>query len=649
MPKTKKNRDLEMFKYKGIRGNSMIRKKAAYFLIFVLLFSISISFVDAKAGTCKNPNGGTYCNSKSQVSDCACDAACVAYGDCCDDYKEICDGPTASGKQPNPVSDNSNTPPIGWLDDANCNIIGGWALDLDTRSAAITVHIYKDGPAGSGTFVTAATTTGLRQDINNIYDNSSTVNTHGFTIATPDSLKDGKSHDIYIHGIDSTTPAAGPNPVLSGTPKKIQCEKDSCAGVVCNRPPSPVCYGNYSVLYSTNGICVQGFCRWTNTSTYCPYGCKDGACVKEAPKFNLSNYPSMFVKGDNFNGVLVVGDKAGNSDVLAMSDIISGLKNIAVGPVRFASEVNGIEQNILSVGGACANAITAQIEGYPQDCVNGLKPGTGKINLYTHNGYAHLVVKGYYDSDTLAAANVLANYKDYKLSGVEYTVNSPVQICTDSDADKEHPDGKDYYVKGTTTGPHSYYGVSSDTDMCSDSYLLKEFYCYYNDMSGMEIVTEENYQCPNGCKDGACIQDTSSCTKCAEVANGLTTPYFDPTRCHFMIFDGSYSYVSDGFGYTVVQCESNQFIGGVTHIDCPSYYTDNRVVVGSAWYDNLLPYLIQYTCANQVGNLNAPSQIFAYCCDVTASSGAAASKADVASTQKRHSISVDKKGKITIT
>ncbi|HLC60789.1 MAG TPA: alkaline phosphatase family protein [Candidatus Nanoarchaeia archaeon] len=243
-------------------------------------------------------------------------------------------------------------------------------------------------------------------------------------------------------------------------------------------------------------------------------------CSKE---FDLSDYPNMFTKGNSFNGVLVVGDYAGSNDVLAVSDIIGGLKPIDPGPFKLASEVNGIEQNIISVGGSCANAITSQIEGYPVDCAQGLKPGLGKINLYSYNGFAHLVVKGFYDSDTLAVARVLANYKDYKLSGVEYTVESPVQQCTDSDG------GKDYYVKGQTTEcDYSILdtvqgGGTGGCPFAEDSCLtesiqsilrendpvakrpatkntLQEFYCERNKLQSVY------YECPNGCKDGACAQ-----------------------------------------------------------------------------------------------------------------------------------------------
>ena len=69
----------------------MIKKGVVFLFILVLLFSFSVNFIDAvKSGSCSNPSGGNYCNGKSN-SECHCDAACDKYGDCCDDYKQICD------------------------------------------------------------------------------------------------------------------------------------------------------------------------------------------------------------------------------------------------------------------------------------------------------------------------------------------------------------------------------------------------------------------------------------------------------------------------------------------------------------------------------------------------------------------------------
>ncbi len=107
----------------------------------------------------------------------------------------------------------------GWLDAANCDIIGGWAADKDTLDIPISVHIYEGGPAGSGNFVTGTVANGDRPDVGNHL--KSQTSKYGFAIATPQELKDGRKHAIYVHGIDSS--GKGRNLLLSGTPKTLAC------------------------------------------------------------------------------------------------------------------------------------------------------------------------------------------------------------------------------------------------------------------------------------------------------------------------------------------------------------------------------------------------------------------------------------------
>src|SRR5258708_6610124 len=123
--------------------------------------------------------------------------------------------------------------PIGSLDAANCDTIGGWAYDPDTPGIQIGIHIYKDGPAGSGTFVTNTETVGLRSDINTVYG---ITGNHGFGIFTPASLKDGQRHLIYAHAIDS---ASGPNPILTNSPIALTCAPPGSTPIIPPPPPAP--------------------------------------------------------------------------------------------------------------------------------------------------------------------------------------------------------------------------------------------------------------------------------------------------------------------------------------------------------------------------------------------------------------------------
>jgi hypothetical protein len=117
-----------------------------------------------------------------------------------------------------PGGDNGyNAPPHGFLDAANCDIIGGWAQDPTEPLAAIGVHIYVDGPAGSGNVLAAVVANGRREDLCGAIGSCD----HAFTIFTPLGVHDGAPHPIHAYGIDST---GGHNPELAGSPITIQCD-----------------------------------------------------------------------------------------------------------------------------------------------------------------------------------------------------------------------------------------------------------------------------------------------------------------------------------------------------------------------------------------------------------------------------------------
>lgn len=110
--------------------------------------------------------------------------------------------------------------PTGWLGAATgCEKIWGWAVDMDTPDDSINIHIYKDGPAIAGTFVTDASANVYRPDVNSYLGVSGN---HGFNVSTPESLKDGEPHDIYVYGIDSS--GEGESKLLNGVPKRIDCK-----------------------------------------------------------------------------------------------------------------------------------------------------------------------------------------------------------------------------------------------------------------------------------------------------------------------------------------------------------------------------------------------------------------------------------------
>jgi hypothetical protein len=132
---------------------------------------------------------------------------------------------------------------------------------------------------------------------------------------------------------------------------------------------------------------------------------------------------------------------------------------------------------------------------------------TGKIN-FTHIGEKGAVVQLFVDF----------NLKFY-FSG---------ETCSDSD------NGKNYYVKGTISGIQCddwglNCGYRNSTDICLNdvnvsmitkpSNKLSEMYCEGN------LLYSDLYECPYGCKDGVCLQQTTTTTipttTCTDSDSGL--------------------------------------------------------------------------------------------------------------------------------
>jgi len=96
---------------------------------------------------------------------------------------------------------------------------------------------------------------------------------------------------------------------------------------------------------------------------------------------------------------------------------------IGLGAAKLASEItNPAAQNLIVVGGPCANSVAAQLKGNPEDCAAGYEPGKAIIELIENGDKVALLVAGYSGEDTRRATAVLANYQDYSLSGNEVIV-----------------------------------------------------------------------------------------------------------------------------------------------------------------------------------------------------------------------------------
>lgn len=146
--------------------------------------------------------------------------------------------------------------------------------------------------------------------------------------------------------------------------------------------------------------------------------------ITPAYALDLSDYPSFFIKGNELDVIVVVGDKGPGSDALAQTQIALSLAQFgnALGISKLASEIEYEEQNIISIGSPCYNEITAEIMNGPVPCDKDLTEGKAFIRMYQDNN-VQIVIAGYDAAATREAANILRDYQNYSLKGHEYIIN----------------------------------------------------------------------------------------------------------------------------------------------------------------------------------------------------------------------------------
>jgi hypothetical protein len=129
-------------------------------------------------------------------------------------------GTPSVGGSGNPITSNHTiVPATGYFDvaDSGSCTVAGWAYDPDNSAAPIDVHIYRDGPAGSGTFVMSCTANSARPDVNSVMR---IPGNHGFVCTLPDSFRTMTARTLYIHAIDLS---GRPNQLLRTNGKSINC------------------------------------------------------------------------------------------------------------------------------------------------------------------------------------------------------------------------------------------------------------------------------------------------------------------------------------------------------------------------------------------------------------------------------------------
>lgn len=138
----------------------------------------------------------------------------------------------------------------------------------------------------------------------------------------------------------------------------------------------------------------------------------------------LKEFPYFLSENGVFNGYIIVGDNAPASDVIAATDIATGMQtagvNISTNTTKLASEIPNLDKNAILIGRAYDNPLI-----YPGE-VPGLAAGEGYLGLQKQNGLYRLVVSGVQPVDIRKAGRILSEHcKDpskYDLHGKKVIV-----------------------------------------------------------------------------------------------------------------------------------------------------------------------------------------------------------------------------------
>ncbi len=141
------------------------------------------------------------------------------------------------GNSPKTIQCGNSTPPppvnannSGYFDYAGCDAISGWAADRNRLNQAISVDLVE-----GSTILSTILANASRSDVGNALGDNGL---HGFSIATPDSLKNGTPRTIQMR-------YSGTTQALSNSPKTIQCAGTGNPPPV-NAPTNPTGFVDYS-------------------------------------------------------------------------------------------------------------------------------------------------------------------------------------------------------------------------------------------------------------------------------------------------------------------------------------------------------------------------------------------------------------------
>ncbi len=241
-------------------------------------------------------------------------------------------------------------------------------------------------------------------------------------------------------------------------------------------------------------VLTENYCDGTDGKSVkytCPYGCEDGACVKESKCTDSDGGRNYYERGSviySGNPGQPPGVSATNTEYCLDDKIV----------VEHYCEDDLHKSKTFHCPNGCLDGA----------CIKGKEPYCSAIGSRSECWYQYDSLIKYDNCDGCFAVCKYVGaqegwYSSCNSALVRYEKCQEEVNCTDSDG------GENYYVKGITEGranPADDFSqgaiYSKVYDICVGS-KLTEYYC---DSEG--YISRTYYTCPNGCKDGACIRET---------------------------------------------------------------------------------------------------------------------------------------------
>jgi hypothetical protein len=157
-----------------------------------------------------------------------------------------------------------NKKPAGYFDSANCATLDGWVVDPDSTAQLAYVHVYADKGSVNQKDLGTWQTNQYRGDVNQGSTGITglVAGNHGYSVTTPNSIKDNQQHKISIFGVDNET---SQEYELTLSPKYLTCAGVQTTCTTATQCPSGICYNGTCTNSCPPGYVASG-------GTCCPTG-----------------------------------------------------------------------------------------------------------------------------------------------------------------------------------------------------------------------------------------------------------------------------------------------------------------------------------------------------------------------------------------